>query len=100
MCTIVVEALTPFDQISCIKMYKNNARSRLFCRIAKRSITVVPRTLIKDWNTEIINFFTPNFSQYYSVKWKCFPAPMVPGTDLNGTGYRGLWYLVLRGTMV
>ena len=38
MCTIVIEALTPLDRISCIKMYKNNARSRLFCRIAKRSI--------------------------------------------------------------
>ena len=38
MCTIVIEALTPLDRISRIKMYKNNARSRLFCRIAKRSI--------------------------------------------------------------
>ena len=39
MWTIVIEALTPLDRTSCIKMYKNNARSRLFCRIAKRSIT-------------------------------------------------------------
>ena len=34
----MLEALTPLDRISCIKMYKNNARSRLFCSIAKRSI--------------------------------------------------------------
>ena len=35
---MVIEALTPLDRVSCIKMYKNNTRSRLFCRIAKRSI--------------------------------------------------------------
>ena len=38
MCTILIEGLTPLNRTSCIKMYKNNARSRLFCRIAKRSI--------------------------------------------------------------
>ena len=38
MCTIAVEALTPLDRTSSIKMYKNIARSRLFCRIAKRPI--------------------------------------------------------------
>ena len=38
MCTIVIEALTPLHRASRIKMYKNIARSRLFCRIAKRSI--------------------------------------------------------------
>ena len=38
MCTIVIEALTPFNRILGIKMYKNIARSRLFCRIAKSSI--------------------------------------------------------------
>ena len=38
MCTIVIEALTPFNRTSRIKMYKSIARSRLFCRIAKRSI--------------------------------------------------------------
>ena len=38
MCTIVIKALTPLDQISRVKVYKNYARSRLFCRIAKRSI--------------------------------------------------------------
>ena len=40
MCTIVIEALTPLNRTSCIKMYKNNARSRLFGRIAKKSIFV------------------------------------------------------------
>ena len=39
MCTIVIEALTPLDRTSCIKMCGNKARSRLFCRIAKRSIS-------------------------------------------------------------
>ena len=38
MCTIAIEALTPLDRTSRIKLYKNIARSRLFCRIAKRSI--------------------------------------------------------------
>ena len=38
MCTIAIEALTPFNRTLRIKMYKNIARSGLFCRIAKRSI--------------------------------------------------------------
>ena len=33
-----MEALTPLDRTSCIKIYEINARSRLFRRIAKRSI--------------------------------------------------------------
>ena len=40
MCTIAIEALTPLYRISRIKLYKNIARSRPFCRIAKRSIAV------------------------------------------------------------
>ena len=36
ICTMVIEALTPLYRTSRIKMYKNNARSRLFFRIAKR----------------------------------------------------------------
>ena len=28
----------PLDQLSCIKMYKNNAGSSLFCRLVIRSI--------------------------------------------------------------
>ena len=38
MRTIAIEALTPLYRTSRIKLYKNIARSRLFCRIAKRSI--------------------------------------------------------------
>ena len=38
MCTIAIEALTPLYRASRIKLYKNIARSRLFRRIAKRSI--------------------------------------------------------------
>ena len=41
ICTILMEALTPLDRTSCIKMYKNNARSSLFCRKAKRSIEAI-----------------------------------------------------------
>ena len=37
MPTMLIEALTPLNRKSCIKMYKNNARSSFFCRIAKRS---------------------------------------------------------------
>ena len=37
-CTISIEGITPLDRTFCIKMYVNNARSRLFWRIAKRSI--------------------------------------------------------------
>ena len=36
-----MEALTPLDRTLRIKMYKNNAQSRLFLRIAKRSIDIV-----------------------------------------------------------
>ena len=35
MCTIAMEALTPLDRTSRMTMYRNDARSRLFCRIAK-----------------------------------------------------------------
>ena len=38
MCTIAIEPLTPLNRTSCIKVYKDIARSKLFCRIAKRSI--------------------------------------------------------------
>ena len=38
MCTIMIEALTPLDQTSSIKLYKNGVRSRPFSRIAKMSI--------------------------------------------------------------
>ena len=38
MCTIAIQALTPLNRTSRIKLYKNIARSRLFSRIAKRSI--------------------------------------------------------------
>ena len=38
MCTIAIEAVTPLFRTSRINLYKNIARSRLFCRIAKRSI--------------------------------------------------------------
>ena len=38
MCTIAIEPTTSFSRTSCIKLYKNTTRSRIFCRIAKRSI--------------------------------------------------------------
>ena len=42
ICAIHIEALTLLDRTARIKMYKNNARSSLFCRIAKRSIHWLP----------------------------------------------------------
>ena len=45
MCTIAIEAVTPLYRTSRINLYKNIARSRLFCRIAKRSI-IYSRTYI------------------------------------------------------
>ena len=41
ICTMVIEAPAPFNRTLRIKMYKNIARSRLFCRIAKRSIILI-----------------------------------------------------------
>ena len=38
MCTIAIEALTPLYRTSRIKLYTNIARSRFFCRMAKRFI--------------------------------------------------------------
>ena len=35
ICTILIEAAAPLDRTLRIKMYKNNARSNLFCRIPK-----------------------------------------------------------------
>ena len=43
MCIIVIEPLTPLDRTSRMKLYKNNARSRLFCRIAERSIETLAK---------------------------------------------------------
>ena len=40
MYTTAIERLTPLDRTPCIKMYKNNAQSRLFWKIAKRSIKI------------------------------------------------------------
>ena len=76
-CTTVTEALTPLDRTSRIRLYKKNPRSRLFCRIAKRSMgdvatgersfqsnnykwrlkslelrIVVERTIIRQWSSE------------------------------------------------
>ena len=62
---------------------------------------MVSRVSIKDWNKEIIYFLILNFIIY--LKRYCFPALMVPGTDLNGTGYqtflvRGILPLGYSGT--
>ena len=35
MCIILIEAQTALSRLSCMKIYKNIARSRLFSRIAK-----------------------------------------------------------------
>ena len=48
MCIIGIESLTPLDRSSRIKLHKNNARSRLFCRIAKKSIEVRAFYLLKE----------------------------------------------------
>ena len=47
MCTIAIEALTPLYQTSRIKLYKDIARSSLFCRIAKRSINGFALEILK-----------------------------------------------------
>ena len=60
---------------------------------------MVASTLLRTLNKEIKDIFRPEFSWYFPVisilKWCCFLAPMVRGTDLNGTGYRKFRYLVL-----
>ena len=38
MCTIVIVALTPLNGTLRVEMYENIARSRLFSRIAERSV--------------------------------------------------------------
>ena len=62
-------------------------------------IIVVPKIFLRTWIKEIISFFHSDFSWYFPVifvlKWSCFLVPKVPGTDLNGTGYRTFRYLVL-----
>ena len=54
---------------------------------------MVPETVLRTWNKEILNVFS-DFSWYFGFKWYCLLAPMVPGTDVNRTGYRrlGTWY--------
>ena len=47
MCIILIEALTPLNRISCVKMYKNIARSRFFCKIAKRFFVYCSQAMLK-----------------------------------------------------
>ena len=50
MCIIAIEPLRPLDRTSRIKLYKNNARSRLFCRIAERFIVMFGSKLCPKFN--------------------------------------------------
>ena len=66
MCAIVIEALTPFDRTPCIKLHKNNARSRLFFRIAKISIPFKGTDSLQDAPIVIAKF--SNLPKYFSIK--------------------------------
>ena len=62
----MIEALTLLNRASCIKLYKNIARSRLFCRIAKRSIGTISLNLegcFISFNVGEVhaNIWVPNF---------------------------------------
>ena len=60
MSTIAIEALTPLDRTSSIKVYKNNSLSRPFRRIAKRSIVSVLTKLHRPgFNIEFETSFEP-----------------------------------------
>ena len=77
MCTILIEALTPLDRTSRIKLYKNNARSRLFCRIAKRSINLSKYCFCSQKQNRKI---ASCYSLTHPVKLACFP-------DSRNAGY-------------
>ena len=51
MYTIAIKTLMPFNRILRIKMYKNIARSRLFCGIAKRSLSHIFAVAL--WRVEV-----------------------------------------------
>ena len=55
MCIMMIEPPMLLDRTSRIKLYKYNARSRLFCRIAKRSIVII--NLLKTEGKFLIKFF-------------------------------------------
>ena len=86
MCTIAIEALTPFNRTSRIKMYKNFARSRLFRRIAKRSIVI-----------QRMDPFFASLSLAGIMKSKTtimdtldFPEPLATSHKLSGRPHRRL----------
>ena len=59
----MIEALTPLDRTSCTKMDNNNVRSRLFRRIAKRSIGHVVLKRYQILHPKIL----PNNTQVYAI---------------------------------
>ena len=75
MYTIVIEASTPLNRTSRIKMYKNNARSRLFLRIVKRPTVLSQEFLSKTTYASPTKFGRENreskvvkFLSYYLLK--------------------------------
>ena len=58
---------------------------------------MVPETFLRTWNKEILTVFIPIFPIIFVSNGSafCLLAPMVPGTDVNGTWYRAFRYLVL-----
>ena len=68
---IVIEALTPLDRTSRIKLYKNNARSRLFCRIAKRSI-IEMKGISRGWTWLVSDQGAPKTVFFRALHALCF----------------------------
>ena len=69
MCTIVIEALTPLDRTSRIKIFKNDARSRLFCRIAKRSMPLAnDHCLFQILFPQVLNLTNINDDIMYEIR--------------------------------
>ena len=59
--TIVTGAITPLSRTSGINKHKNNARSRLFCRITKRSIIAFYLVFWKDVREQLFEAFTKHY---------------------------------------
>ena len=74
MCTIAIEALTQLYRTSRIKLYKNIARSRLFCRIAKRSILAISRRndgILHSYGTRVFSKIISGMRNFHETSWIC-----------------------------
>ena len=105
MCTIAIEAPTPLYRTSRIKLYKNIARSRLFCRIAKRSIPKCPLIINLSIYTSFVDtgalsveklILRVQICRHHQARAVAFWHKQIPGAHQNYCRYTTPRHFTLR----